>query len=209
MKGFKTTEEECNRNNRIEEKRKQFAVEFNRYYFTKRYENAFDFCINNIADEEIRHVVYTKAMLAIEKLTNRIDLSDKSRINKDWVIDALVNYGHKNMKLNGDEIQIGLSVISVTNNNQVKIKGHSLKHPALAFLVAILMLFSCFSLGVVIFELFYYFFTLNKDLSAILTCLIVISWYVIIMYKVISMQFEYRKLIRKLATSILNHYNNL
>ena len=162
-----------------------------------------------MADKENRNFVYAKAQLAIEKLTNRIDLSDKSIINQDWVIDTLVNYGHKNMQVNGDEIQIGPSIISVTNNNQVKIIGHSLKHPSLAFLVAILMLFPCFVLGGGIFWLFDDFFKLNEGLSATLTWLIVISLYVIIMYKVISMPFEYRKLIRKLAASILDKYNKL
>jgi hypothetical protein len=204
MKGFKTTEEECNRNNRIEENRKQFMVEFNRYYFTKRYEKVFDFCINNIADEEIRHVVYTKAMLAIEKLTNRIELSDKSRINKDWMIDALVNYGHKNMKLNGDDIIVWSSKISVTSNNQVKIEGHPLNSSISLFFISIFMLFSCFFIGGGLFCLCYYFLG-YKESSAMLTCSIVI----LMMYKIISMQFKSRKLIRRLATSILNHYNNL
>ena len=209
MKGFKTTEEECNRNNRIEENRKQFMVEFNRYYFTKRYEKAFDFCINNIADEEIRHVVYTKAMLAIEKLTNRIELSDKSRINKDWVIDALVNYGHKNMKLNGDEIKTANSRISVASKNIVKIEGQTSLKGGIIVLLYMLVMIASFFIACGISYYFHYRLKLADDSNAILTSCLVISFYIITMYKLISMQFEFRKLIRKLAASILYEYNNL
>ena len=207
MKGFFTTDDELNKNNRLEEKRKQFAVEFNRYYFTKQYEKAFNLCINNMADEENRNFVYAKAQLAIEKLTNRIELSDKSRIDQDWVIDTLVNYGHKNMKVNGDDIIVWSSKISVTSNYRVKIEGHPLKSSISLFFISILMLFSCFFIGCGLFCLCAYY--LDEDSSAMLTCAIVISCYILMMYKIISMQFKSRKLIRRLATSILNHYNNL
>lgn len=209
MKGFFTTDDELNKNNRLKEKGKQFVVEFNRYYFTKQYEKAFDLCINNMADEENRHIVYAKAQLAIEKLTNRIELSDKSRINKDWVIDALVNYGHKNMKLNGDEIKTANSRISVASKNIVKIEGQTSLKGGIIVLLYMLVMIASFFIACGISYYFHYRLKLAEDSNAILTSCLVISFYIITMYKLISMQFEFRKLIRKLAASILYEYNNL
>lgn len=210
MKGFFTTDDELNKNNRLEEKRKQFMVEFNRYYFTKQYEKAFDFCINSMADEENKHFVYTKAMLAIEKLTNRIELSDVSRINQDWVIDTLVNNGHKNMKVNGDEIKVGITKISVTVGNKVEIKGRTV----ISILTSIFIVLITLLVAVYITAFIDIFLEENYGLrfhegmiiGCTVSCLTTFSSFYYLLSKLGN---KYKKYIKKIALSVLYEYNNL
>ena len=137
MKGFRTTEEDIKIKENVIELKKQFEVEFNRYYCTKRYTEAFNLCVQNLSDTENKDFVKSKSKLAIEKLTNRIVLSDTSRINQDWVTDTLVNLGKKNMKIQDCSISVGISKISIENNEKINIVGRT------NVWVVILVVYSC------------------------------------------------------------------
>lgn len=210
MIGFRTTSDDINRDIELEEHRKQFTVEFNRYYFTKQYEKAFDLCINNMAEQGNRKFVYTKAMLAIEKLTNRIELSDVSRINQDWVIDTLVNNGHKNMKVNGDEIKVGITKISVTVGNKVEIKGRTV----ISILISIFIVLITLLVAVYITAFIDIFLEENYGLrfheGMIIGCTVsCLTTFSSIYYFVYKLGNKYKKYIKKIALSVLYEYNNL
>ena len=123
MKGFRTTEDDIKIKENAIEHKKQFEVEFNRFYCTKRYVEAFDLCVQHLSDIENKDFVKSKSKLAIEKLTDRIVLSDTSRINQDWVTDTLVNLGKKNMKIQDCSISVGISKFSIENNEKINIVG--------------------------------------------------------------------------------------
>lgn len=107
MKGFRTTEDDIKIKENAIEHKKQFEVEFNRFYCTKRYVEAFDLCVQHLSDIENKDFVKSKSKLAIEKLTDHIVLSDISRVDKDWVIDILIQLGHRHLTIKDDTIKIG------------------------------------------------------------------------------------------------------
>lgn len=213
MKGFRTTDEDIKINEIAIELKKQFETEFNRYYCTKRYVKAFDLCIlciNNMAEHGNRKYVYANAMLAIEKLTNRIEMTDKSKINQDKVIDALIQFGHKNMRVNENEIKVGQSKLSVIIGNKFEIEGKSNISKFTSILIVCIILF----LGIFTAVCSSYFmeyilgfrdgtcFILGFILAFFVICGCLYFFYT----KFIT---QHKTYIREIATSILYEYNKL
>ena len=202
MKGFKTTED----NTQAIERKKQFETEFNRFYFTKRYVEAFDLCIKNLSDTDTynKSFIRNKAMFVIKKLTNRIELSDKSRINTDWVIDALINQDNSKMAVNANNIKLGNTAILITENDKIKISGKQRIHPAFSILLSLVIAFGCVFLSGIIC-------CLCEDLGfegevgGVLSFLICVPTFLFIMIK-IHLSFRHR--IRNIATAILEEYYN-
>ena len=89
-------------------------------------------------------------MFVIKKLTNRIELSDKSRINTDWVIDALINQDNSKMAVNANNIKLGNTAILITENDKIKISGKQRIHPAFSILLSLVIAFGCFCLSGII-----------------------------------------------------------
>ena len=143
MKGFRTTENDIQIEKESTEHKKQFETEFNRYFFTKRYADAFDLCIQNLSDTYLdKNFVRSKAFLATEKLTNCIELSDKSHINRDWVIDVLINSGNRNMKVNANNIKIGSAEIFIAENDKIRINAGCRIHPAYITLLSLVITYA-------------------------------------------------------------------
>ena len=205
MKGFKTTED----NTQAIERKKQFETEFNRFYFTKRYVEAFDLCIKNLSDTDTynKSFIRNKAMFVIKKLTNRIELSDKSRINTDWVIDALINQDNSKMAVDANNIKLGNTAILITENDKIKISGKQRIHPAFSILLSLVIAFGCACLCAIICNL-------CKDLGfegevgGVLGFLICVPTFLFIMTKLIRFCLKFRHHIRTIATAILDEYYN-
>lgn len=197
MKGFKTTED----NTQAIERKKQFETEFNRFYFTKRYVEAFDLCIKNLSDTDTynKSFIRNKAMFVIKKLTNRIELSDKSRINKDWIIDVLIDSGNRNMNVNANNIKTGSAEIFITENDKIRIKAWSRIHPAYITLLSLVIAFACIILIPIGYEL---------GIHEILSIPICLCLFCFIMTKLIRFYLKFRHHVRTIATAIVEEYYN-
>ena len=126
MKGFKTTEDNTQIDRDAIERQTRFETEFNKLYCTKQYIEAFDLCISNMHDTNNRSLVKDKAMLTVRKLTNRIELSDKSYINQDWVMNILIKrYGINSIELKNNQIKYGTSMIHIANKEKICIESSS------------------------------------------------------------------------------------
>ena len=200
MKGFKTTED----NTQAIERKKQFETEFNRFYFTKRYVEAFDLCIKNLSDTDTynKSFVRNKAMFVIKKLTNRIELSDKSRINTDWVIDALINQDNSKMAVNANNIKLGNTAILITENDKIKISGKQRIHPAFSILLSLVIAFGCASLCSIICHLCEDL-GFEGEVGGVLSFLICVPTFLFIMIK-IHLSFRHRiRNIRRVLQSLI------
>ena len=83
----------------------EFNTEFNRYYATQRYEDAFAMCLKYINNIDNKTVVLEKAKLVIPKLKNRILLPSSVTILYDWLIDQLVLNGYDKIKYDGNSLK--------------------------------------------------------------------------------------------------------
>lgn len=83
----------------------EFNTEFNRYYATQRYEDAFAICLKYINNIDDKTVVLEKANLVIHKLKNRILLPSSAAISYDWLIDQLVLKGYDKMNYDGNSLK--------------------------------------------------------------------------------------------------------
>lgn len=66
----------------------EFKTEFNRYYATRRYVDAFALCLNNINSVDDKTVVLDNANSVIHKLKNCIQLPYSWSISYDWLINS-------------------------------------------------------------------------------------------------------------------------
>ena len=117
MKGFRTTDEDIKINEIAIERKKQFETEFNRYYATQRYEEAFAVCLRYICKAEDKTEIVEKANIVIPKLKNRIQIPSSIPISYDWLIDQLVLAGYNNMKFDGTIIKWKSSTIKLSKND--------------------------------------------------------------------------------------------
>lgn len=83
----------------------EFNTEFNRYYATQRYEDAFAICLKYINNIDDKTVVLEKANLVINKMKNRILLPSSAAISYDWLIDQLVLKGYDKMKYDENSLK--------------------------------------------------------------------------------------------------------
>lgn len=83
----------------------EFNTEFNRYYATQRYEDAFAICLGYIKNIDDKTVVLGKANSVIPKLNKSIQLPSSVTISYDWLIDQLVLKGYNKMKYDGDSLK--------------------------------------------------------------------------------------------------------
>lgn len=210
MKGFRTTENDIQIEKESIERKKQFATEFNRYFFTKRYIDAFDLCIQKLSDTYIdKNFVRSKAVLATEKLTNCIEITNKSRINKDWIIDVLINSGNRNMNVNANNIKTGSAEIFITENDKIRIKAWSRIHPAYITLLSLVIAFACIMLvGMIWCGIGYDLLGMHDSECAILSIPIGLCLFCFIMTKLIRFCLKFRHHIRTIATAIVEEYYN-
>ncbi len=94
-----------------------FNTEFNRYYATQRYEEAFVICLQYMNDADDKATIIEKAGLVIPKLKNRILLPATVSVSYDWLIDQLVLNGYNNMKYDGTTIKWKSSTVKLSINN--------------------------------------------------------------------------------------------
>lgn len=97
----------------------EFNTEFNRYYATQRYEDAFAICLKYINNIDDKTVVLEKANPVIHKLKNRILLPSSVVISYDWLIDQLVLKGYDKMKYDGSSIKWRKSCILIKQQSKV------------------------------------------------------------------------------------------
>lgn len=114
MKGFRTTEEDIKIKEKAIEQKKQFEVEFNRYYATQRYEEAFAVCLKYKNYTDCNSLITNKAKYVIPKLKNRIQIPSSIQISYDWLIDQLVLAGYNNMKFDGTSLKWRNSTIKLS-----------------------------------------------------------------------------------------------
>ena len=96
----------------------EFNTEFNRYYATQRYEDAFAICLKYINNIDDKTVVLEKANPVIHKLKNRILLPSSVVISYDWLIDQLVLKGYDKMKYNGNSLKWQKSLILINQQSK-------------------------------------------------------------------------------------------
>lgn len=95
-----------------------FNIEFNRYYATQRYEDAFAICLKYIENIDDKTVVLKKANSVISKLKNRILLPSSVAISYDWLIDQLLLKGYDKMKYDGDSLKWQKSSIFIKQQSK-------------------------------------------------------------------------------------------
>ncbi len=95
----------------------EFNTEFNRYYATQRYEEAFAICLQYMNDAGDKATIIEKADLVIPKLKNRILLPSSISVSYDWLIDQLVLKGYNNMKYDGTTIKWKSSTVKLSIND--------------------------------------------------------------------------------------------
>ena len=83
----------------------EFNTEFNRYYATQRYEDAFATCLKYIKNIDDRTIVLEKANSVISKLKKSIQLPSSVTISYDWLIDQLAHKGYDKMKYDGNSLK--------------------------------------------------------------------------------------------------------
>ena len=132
-----------------------FNTEFNRYYATQRYEEAFAVClkyINNIGDKT---EVINKAYIVIRKLKNCIQIPSNISISYDWLIDQLVLNGYNKMKYDGTTIKWGNSILKLSNSNDAtKIETKCRINLFYRILAApFLFYFTCFIFAFILFPI--------------------------------------------------------
>lgn len=195
MKGFSTLEEQLQQRDIPGMKYEEFVTIFNRLHFSKQYTAAFDFCINHLVECDYKEVIITKAKLAIEKMTNRINLTNQLQINQDWVLDAFVSMGKTNMRLDGDKIFLGASVISTqTQDDKFMIAAKCRFNKFVAFLIFCVI----FGISVAIATLINY---LSYDLF--LTWVVFFGSLGYFTRKLYKLYYAHRSLIRQLANVVL------
>lgn len=96
----------------------EFNTEFNRWYATQRYENAFAICLKNINNIDDKTVVLEKANSVIHKLKKRILLPSSLTISYDWLIDQLVLKGYDKMKYCGNSLKWQKSLILIKQKSK-------------------------------------------------------------------------------------------
>lgn len=125
----------------------EFNTEFNRYYATQRYEDAFAICLKYINNIDDKTVVLEKANLVIHKLKNRILLPSSAAISYDWLIEQLVLKGYDKMKYDGNSLKWKKSRILIKQQSKAleiicKCRAHLLIRilcvPILIFLTALI-----------------------------------------------------------------------
>lgn len=80
------------------QKKNDFVTEFNRFFATQRYEEAFAICLKYLQESDDKAVALEKADQVILKLKDRIQVSTSNPISYDWLIDQLVLKGYDEMK---------------------------------------------------------------------------------------------------------------
>jgi hypothetical protein len=197
MKGFSTLEEQLQQRDIPGMMYEEFVTIFNRLYFSKQYTAAFDFCINHLVECDYKEVIITKAKLAIEKMTNRINLTNQLQINQDWVLDAFVSMGKTNMSLDGDKIFLGASVISTqTQDDKFMIAAKCRFNKFVAFLIFCVI----FGISGAIAALIDYHF---YDVSSFLTLVVFFGSLGYFTRKLYKLYYAHRSLIRQLANVVL------
>lgn len=196
MKGFSTLEEQLQQRDIPGMKYEEFVTIFNRLYFSKQYTAAFDFCINHLVECDYKEVIITKAKLAIEKMTNRINLTNQLQINQDWVLDAFVSMGKTNMRLDGDKIFLGVSVISTqTQDDKFMIAAKCRFNKFVAFLIFCVIFCISVPIAALIKDYFY--------LTPFLTLMMVFFCSLGCFTRLYKLYYAHRSLIRQLANVVL------
>ena len=93
----------------------EFNTEFNRYFATQRYEDAFAVCLKYIRKVDSKTEIINKADRVIQKLKNSMCLPPSVSISDDWLIDQLVLNGYSNMKYDGVNIKWRSSSVRLMN----------------------------------------------------------------------------------------------
>lgn len=93
----------------------EFNTEFNRFYATRRYEEAFALCFQNLHNVKDKEKIVEKATLAISKLRKHIQIPSSIPISYEWLIDQLVLKGYKKMKYDGKSLKLKTIIVKISN----------------------------------------------------------------------------------------------
>lgn len=80
------------------QRKNDFVTEFNRFFATQRYEEAFSICLRYLQESDDKAIALEKADHVIPKLKDRIQFSTTNPVSYDWLIDQLVLKGYDEMK---------------------------------------------------------------------------------------------------------------
>lgn len=96
----------------------EFNTEFNRYYATQRYKDAFAICLKYIKNIDDKTIVLGKANSVVSKLKKLIQLPSSVAISYDWLIDQLVLKGYDKMKYSGNSLKWKKSRILINQQSK-------------------------------------------------------------------------------------------
>lgn len=195
----------------------EFNTEFNRYYATQRYEDAFAICLKYINNIDDKTVVLEKANLVIHKLKNRILLPSSAAISYDWLIDQLVLKGYDKMKYDGNSLKWKKSRILIKQQSEaLEIICKCRAHLLIRILCVPILIFLTVLIAAVIIELLgheilyggdywtYYDTELYYEMLiiGILCSLVFLFWWLRIYIK---MHKEPRLLLRRIANIVIDN----
>lgn len=99
----------------VNRKKETFNEEFNRLRITKRWEEAFFLCLNNVNAIGNNQVMSEKANSIIPHLRKRVLLPLSMPVTYDMLIDELSLRGETYIKLNGSDLLLNLNKIHISS----------------------------------------------------------------------------------------------
>lgn len=176
----------------------EFNTEFNRYYGTQRYPEAFAICLLYLNEVDNNAKVIEKANSVIPKLRNRIQIPSSISISYDWLIDQLVLKGYGKMKYDGRSLKWKMSVVQIfSKGKSTEIISKYRVNPVILTVINILLLGAFWTLMTKV--LFYNF---SDELPY---WLVVISSFFTLILVVTKKIHRHRHLLREIANIIIKH----
>ena len=96
-----------------------FETEFNRYFYTSRYEEAFNLCMRYLECHDDKDLIRSKVNLVIPKLKNYIEFPSMQSVSYDWLIDKLILKDYRNLKFSDNLITHRFTTIKISSDGKM------------------------------------------------------------------------------------------
>lgn len=182
---------------KLQQEINDFNIEFNRYYATQRYEDAFSICLKYIENIDDKTVVLKKANSVISKLKNRILLPSSVAISYDWLIDQLVLKGYDKMKYDGNSLKwqkSSIFIIQQSKTSEIICNIRILYVPILIIDTLFILAFIIFLIGQILLGF----------CNSLMPIIATICAFLFVLWRYIKMHKEPRLLLRRIANIIID-----
>lgn len=181
----------------------EFNTEFNRYFATQRYEDAYAHSLKYLNEVNDPGTALEKTDKVIPKLNDRIQIPVVMPVTYDWLIDQLVLKGYGEMTYTRNQLSWKMSSIRISNVDETTVITSTcrINKFMMAILVVLAFAMSCLAGGCIC--------AVDNDEVFILAGFVVgIICFALLMYRLSKLYKQSRDLLHVIANIVVENLYN-